>query len=200
MFERYTEGARRSLFFARFEAPQRESTAIESEHLLLGLIREDRIVSDILTHFHVAADTILKRVDVAPGRSSRPVEIPFAPEVKRILQHAQHESDQLGHRHIGTEHLFVALLDEQQSVAASILTEVGITAGELRMFIATLPAPTLPAVTASSRMAVSIQRAVETIRTLVDQLSRAERNSPEAKDLVAQIYRALDALTGRPES
>jgi len=82
MFERYTEGARRSLFFSRYEATQRGSVSIEIEHLLLGLLREPAVVQGVLAHAQGSADDIRADVEAAlRGANREPsaaVEIPFA--------------------------------------------------------------------------------------------------------------------------
>ncbi len=126
MFERYTERARRVLFFARYEASQLGSVSIETEHLLLGLIREGKgLTSRIFQRAQVSLDTIRKEVE---GRSvfrekvSTSVDIPFSAETKRVLQHAQEEADRLLHNYIGTEHLLLGLLAEERSLARCVTT------------------------------------------------------------------------------
>ena len=129
MFERYTERARRGLFFARYEASQLGSISIETEHLLLGLIREGKgLTSRIFQRSHLSLDTIRKDIEgrtVFREKVSTSVEIPFSGETKRVLQYAAEEADRLLHNYIGTEHLLLGLLREERSVAASILMEKG---------------------------------------------------------------------------
>jgi ATP-dependent Clp protease ATP-binding subunit ClpC len=193
MFERYTEEARRALFFARYEASQRGSRSIESELLLLGLMRESRgPVNAILAHFQVTPLTLLREIDArVPQNESIPtsVEIPFSPDVKRALNHAAEEADRLRHKYIGPEHLFLGLLREEQSVAASVLNQQGVTLAAAREHIATLPATASP-----SGTTVSFDGRLQAIKRLVDELSGADRESGEAMDLVARIYQAIDAL------
>ncbi|MBL8136066.1 MAG: ATP-dependent Clp protease ATP-binding subunit [Acidobacteria bacterium] len=129
MFERYTERARRVLFFARYEASQLGSVSIETEHLLLGLIREGKgLTSRIFQRSHLSLDSIRKDIEgrtVLREKVSTSVEIPFSGETKRVLQYAAEEADRLLHNYIGTEHLLLGLLREERSVAASILMEKG---------------------------------------------------------------------------
>ena len=136
MFERYTERARRVLFFARYEASQLGSVSIETEHLLLGLIREGKgLTSRIFARSHLSLENIRKE---AEGRSifrekiSTSVEIPFSTETKRVLQYSAEEADRLLHNYIGTEHLLLGILREERSVAASILTERGMRLNTVR--------------------------------------------------------------------
>jgi ATP-dependent Clp protease ATP-binding subunit ClpC len=194
MFERYTEEARRALFYARFETTQRGGTSIESEHLLVGLIRETRgPVNAILAHFQVTPcrqwfekSTPARRCE---GTRACSVEIPFSPEVGRALTNTAAEADRLRHPHIGPEHLFLALLGEDQSVAASVLIQQGVTLAAAREYIATLPAAALP-----SGTTVPLDGRLQAIRLLVEQLAHADRESGEAMDLVARIHQAIDAL------
>ena len=136
MFERYTERARRVLFFARYEASQLGSISIETEHLLLGLIREGKgLTSRIFARSHLSLENIRKEVEgrtVFREKVSTSVEIPFSTETKRVLQHASEEADRLLHNYIGTEHLLLGILREERSVAASILSEKGMRLNTVR--------------------------------------------------------------------
>ncbi len=136
MFERYTERARRVLFFARYEATQMGSTSIETEHLLLGLIREGKgLTSRIFARSHLSLDSIRKEIE---GRTlfrekvATSVDIPFSADTKRVLQFAAEEADRLLHTYIGTEHLLLGILREERSVAALILYEKGMRLASVR--------------------------------------------------------------------
>jgi ATP-dependent Clp protease ATP-binding subunit ClpC len=136
MFERYTERARRVLFFARYEASQLGSVSIETEHLLLGLIREGKgLTSRIFARSHLSLETIRKEIEgrtVFREKVSTSVEIPFSAETKRVLQYAAEEADRLLHNYIGTEHLLLGILREERSVAATILMEKGMRLNAVR--------------------------------------------------------------------
>src|SRR5437870_2764356 len=88
MFERYTEKARRVIFFARYESSQDGSPYIESEHLLLGILREDKALANRFLHSYSAVESIRKE---AEGRSagraaiSTSVDLPLSPTSKRVL-------------------------------------------------------------------------------------------------------------------
>jgi ATP-dependent Clp protease ATP-binding subunit ClpA len=192
MFERYTEEARQALFFARYEASQRGSISIESEHVLLALIRETRgPVNGILTHLQVMPLILLREIDArAPLKERIPpsVEIPFSQEVKHVLNVAGEEADRLRHTHIGPEHLFLGLLNEDQSVAASVLNRQGITLDAARDHIAMQPAAS------ASRTTAPVDGRLQVIKLLVEQLSHADKNGSEAWELVTRIHQAIDAL------
>src|SRR5688572_33102250 len=107
MFERYTEDARRALFFARYEASQFGSLTIEPEHLLLGLLRlEQNAASPFLAALPDIRSTFARDKPALPTT----VEIPFSAAAKRALQLTAQEADRLQHAHIGAEHLFLGLL------------------------------------------------------------------------------------------
>ena len=142
MFERYTERARRVIFFARYEASQLGSGAIETEHLLLGLIREGKgLTSRLFAKSHLSMDQIRKDVEGrAPYREkvSTSLEIPLSTECKRVLAHAADEAERMSHNYIGTEHILLGLMREERSVAAGILGEKGMRLGGVRDDIAAL--------------------------------------------------------------
>ncbi len=194
MFERYTEQARRALFFARAEASRCGSLSIESDHLLSGLIRENEgPVSGLLAHFRVMALIVQREIDARiPLKEAIPpsVQIPFSREVQHVLNVAREEADRLRHTHIGPEHLFLGLLSEDQSVAASLLNQQGITQLATRDHIAAQSA-------AASHLSsiANVDGRLLAIKILVEQLGRADRNSSEAVELVARIHRSIDALT-----
>ena len=142
MFERYTERARRVLFFARYEASQLGSISIETEHLLLGLIREGKgLTSRIFARSNLSLENIRKQIEgrtVFREKVSTSVEIPFSGETKRLLQFAAEEADRLLHNYIGTEHLLLGILREEHSIAASILMEKGMRLNSVREHIVAL--------------------------------------------------------------
>src|SRR5467141_415983 len=135
MFERYTERARRVIFFARYEASQFGSTTIETEHLLLGLIREDKNLTNRFLRNHSSIESIRKEIE---GRTtirekvSTSIDLPLSNECKRILAYAAEEAERLNHRHIGTEHLLLGILREEKCVAAEILHERGLRLNAIR--------------------------------------------------------------------
>jgi ATP-dependent Clp protease ATP-binding subunit ClpC len=136
MFEKYTEKARRVIFFARYEASQFGSPFIETEHLLLGLIREDKnLTSRFFPKANASIDSIRKEIEgrtMVREKVSTSVELPFSDESKRALNAAAEESERLAHKHIGTEHMLLGLLREEKSIAAEVLRERGLRLGMIR--------------------------------------------------------------------
>jgi ATP-dependent Clp protease ATP-binding subunit ClpC len=127
MFERYTEKARRIIFFARYEASQYGSPYIEITHLLFGLLREDygtiRAVSKVEpAGLRQALEPFcLKREKIATS-----VDLPMNHPCRRVLGSAAEESERMGHTHIGPEHVLLGVLREN-GAEASVLGEFGIT-------------------------------------------------------------------------
>ena len=136
MFERYTEKARRVIFFARYEASQFGASQIEAEHILLGLIREDKNLTTRFFHrAHANIELIRKEIEgrtILRDRVSTNIDLPLSSEAKRVLAFAAEESERLGNRHIGTEHLLLGLLREENSVAAEILYDRGLRLSDIR--------------------------------------------------------------------
>src|SRR5881409_2902048 len=136
MFERYTEKARRVIFFARYEASQFGSPYIETEHLLLGLLREDKALTNrFLRSPHASIESIRKQIEgrtTVREKVSTSVDLPLSQECKRVLTYAAEEAERLAHKHIGTEHLLLGLLREEKSFAAEILHERGLRLSTLR--------------------------------------------------------------------
>jgi ATP-dependent Clp protease ATP-binding subunit ClpC len=135
MFERYTEKARRVIFFARYEACQYGSPFIETEHLLLGLLREDKALANRFLRSHGSLDSIRKQIEgrtTIRERVSTSVELPFSEEVKRVLRHAVEQAERMAHKHIGTEHLLLGILCEEKCFAAEILHERGLRLSTVR--------------------------------------------------------------------
>jgi hypothetical protein len=130
MFERYTEKARRAVFFARYEASQFGSPYIETEHLLLGILREDKTLTNTFLHSLASVESIRKQIEkhtLVRQKVSTSVDLPLSNECTRILVYAAEEAEHLSHKFIGTGHLFLAVLREGHCFAAQLLNERGIT-------------------------------------------------------------------------
>jgi len=142
MFERYNERARRVIFFARYEASKFGSASIETEHLLLGLMREDR---HLLQRFLPAATSIedirKQFIDRIEPRESIPtsIDLPLSEECIRILAYAAEESDRLMDRFIGTDHLLLGILREDSCSAEKVLTGLGVDIRSVRENLSKTP-------------------------------------------------------------
>jgi ATP-dependent Clp protease ATP-binding subunit ClpC len=130
MFEKYNEKARRALFFARYEASKLGSRVIESEHILLGVLREgEEIIKEIFSRFNVKPEQIRRDVEgdrLFVDRISSSAELPLSEESKKILAYAAHEAESMLHQYVGTEHLLIGILRVESATAARILTAKGL--------------------------------------------------------------------------
>jgi ATP-dependent Clp protease ATP-binding subunit ClpA len=143
MFERYNEQARRSIFVARYEASQSGSPSINPEHLLLGILREDRRLPDGFLQDGDTSAAIRARIEAALPRGpkvSTSVDLPLSRECKRAVAYAAEEAERLQHHSITPGHLTVGLLREGTSLAAQVLRENGFTMEAMREFAVSRPA------------------------------------------------------------
>jgi uncharacterized protein (TIGR03435 family) len=142
MFDRFTLRARRVLFHARSEVSELGSSAIEPEHILLGVLDEDnglgcRILARTVDALDDFRSDIVRRL-AGPEKISKSDEIPFSASCHRALEYAAEEADRLLHTHIGTEHLLLGLLREERSVAGELLAARGVRIDAVREAIAEL--------------------------------------------------------------
>src|SRR5258708_17867403 len=128
MSERYTSTASRVILFARYEASQYGRPVIDTEHILLGLLREDKALMHRYagpiqsgTEIRTEIEKVIQRG--APIATS--VEVPLSADSKRILNLAGEEADRLGHRHIGTRQVLLGILRIPDSLAAKVLVARG---------------------------------------------------------------------------
>jgi len=138
MFERYTEKARRVIFFARYEASHYGSSYIETEHILLGQLRENKSLSMRLLPLG-AVESLRAQIDAHTLRGeSIPtnVDLPLSSESNRALAYAAEEAERLDHKHVGTEHLLLGLLREEDCFAARMLRQRGVEISKLRLTLA----------------------------------------------------------------
>src|SRR5262245_10610654 len=136
MFEKYNEKARRALFFARYEASKLGSRVIESEHILLGILREgEETVSEIFRRFQVKPEDIRREIEgerVFVERISSTAELPLSEESKKILAYAAHEAESMLHAAVGSEHLLVGILRVEGCTALRVLSQHGFDVYTLR--------------------------------------------------------------------
>jgi len=143
VFDRYTEKARRVIFFARYEASAFGTRYIATEHVLLGLLREDGQLKRELAVKGASYDTIRARVEAQAAQGekiSTSVDLPLNQECQRALSYAAEESERLTHKVIAPGHLVLGLLREKGSLAAALLRESGIDLALYREVVRREPA------------------------------------------------------------
>jgi ATP-dependent Clp protease ATP-binding subunit ClpA len=135
MFERFTERARRVVVLAQEEARMLEHGYIGTEHLLLGLVHEgEGVAAKALESMGISLEAVREQVEmiIGQGQHAPSGHIPFTPRAKRVLELSKRESDQLGHRYIGTEHILLGLVREGEGVAAQVLIKLGADLSRVR--------------------------------------------------------------------
>ncbi len=143
MFERFTDQARRTVVLAEQECRRLGHTQIDPEHLLLALLRQDdAMASRLLINVGVDVGALRRDVEHAMGLGSQPPQhaghIPFNPQTKQIWDLSLQEATKLQHRHIGTQHLLLALIRADRSAAATALQAAGVDLERTRQRIAVL--------------------------------------------------------------
>ena len=136
MFERFTERARKVMALANQEAQRTRSECIDSEHILLGLVEEGSgIGAHVLQALHVTPQAVRAEVEklVKPGTNMVALgKLPQTPMAKKVIECAIAESRSLQHNYVGTEHFLLGLMRAKDSIAATVLVNLGLTLEEVR--------------------------------------------------------------------
>lgn len=133
--DKFTDGAKRALSLAQEEAQRFQHEAIDTEHLLLGLLREgEGVAATVLSHLGVELNNVREAVEFLIGRGDRLVsgEIGLAPRAKHVLELAVDEAHRLNHHAVGTEHLLLGLVREGEGLAVGVLESLGIRLERVR--------------------------------------------------------------------
>lgn len=142
MFGRFTERAHRVILLAQEEARQSGHDFIGTEHLLLGLIREGGgIAAKALESLGISLETVRSEVRkiIGQGQPSTSAEVSFTPRAKKVvLELAAEEARLLGHNYVGTEHILLGLIREEEGVAARVLSSLGADLEKVRAQVAQL--------------------------------------------------------------
>jgi excisionase family DNA binding protein len=135
-FDRFTKRARHVLTLAQEEAVRFEHTYIGTEHLLLGLLREEQgVAAQVLRNLSIEIGQVRQSVEAIIGRGDRvPVsgEVRFTPRAKKVIELAVYEARRLRHQFVGTEHLLLGLVREGEGVAATVLESFGLKLDQVR--------------------------------------------------------------------
>lgn len=142
MFERYTEGARRAVFFALYEAKSLGCTNIDTEHLLLGILRDDKtLVRQVLLKldYESAHREIAGRSDISKSKPTASADLPLSNDTKLAIAYGAEEAERLNSNRIGTEHLLLGLLRDKEFASAKLLAQSGTDLESLRKRVGALP-------------------------------------------------------------
>jgi ATP-dependent Clp protease ATP-binding subunit ClpC len=127
----FSDRVRRVLQLAREEAARLRHQYVDSEHILLGIVREgEGVAAAVLTQLNVDLKEIQKRIDKAVKKGNMAPagpDLPYTSPAKQVLELAMIEARDLHHSYVGTEHMLLGLLRENKGIAAQVLTDVGVT-------------------------------------------------------------------------
>ena len=169
MFERFTERARQVVVLAQEEARSLKHNYIGTEHLLLGLLREEEgVAARVFEKLEITVEEVRAAVVriVGSGEEVPQGQIPFTPRAKKVLELALREALSLGHNYIGTEHILLGLIREEEGVATRILLDLDAEPEKIRNEVMRCSAG--PGVAAQPRRAGEARRATK----MLDQFGR----------------------------
>jgi ATP-dependent Clp protease ATP-binding subunit ClpC len=135
VFERFTERAKQVVVLAQDEARLLKHNYIGTEHILLGLLREEEgLAARVLESLDITLEEVRAQVQrvVGQGNEVATGQIPFTPRAKKVLQLSLKEALAMNHNYIGTEHILLGLARENDGVAARILLDLGADAERVR--------------------------------------------------------------------
>jgi ATP-dependent Clp protease ATP-binding subunit ClpC len=141
MWQRFTERARKIVFYAQEEAGRLGENYVSTEHLLLGLTRvDDSVAARILDRLGVSLERVRKEIERqitrGDGRLGRDMQL--TPRAKRVIDLAYDEARQLNNAYIGTEHLLLGLIREEDGLAGRVLSKLGVSLEQARQEIRSL--------------------------------------------------------------
>ena len=167
MFEHFTERARRVIFFARYEASQYGNPVIDTEHILLGLLREDFALVNRYAVQIRSTEEIRTEIEKHINRGARispTAELPISGDLRKILTFATEESERLGPRYVGTEHILLGILRLSDSPAAKILLARGAKPNAIREQLAKGLAPTAATIRPADAVRTTIDEFLDVLR------------------------------------
>ncbi len=199
-FEKFSERARQVLKLAQEEAQHFNHSYIGTEHILLGLVREEEgVAAKVLANLGVGLSKVRQAVEFIIGRGERPGtgEIGLTPRAKRVIELAIDEARHLGHSYIGTEHLLLGLLREGEGIAANVLDSLGITLDRARAEVTRVLSQGVP----RSRLARTASRtpALDQLGIDLTEASRAGKLDPVI-GRVKEIERVIQILSRRTKN
>jgi ATP-dependent Clp protease ATP-binding subunit ClpA len=148
MYERFTDRARRVMQFANSQARKYEQEFIQAEHILIGLVEEGSgVAANVLKNLGIELEEIRRKLELALERGTGKTtsgRLPLAANAKKVIDNAVEESRRLNHNYVGTEHLFLGLLRQEEGVALKVLTGLGLSVQVARDEVLKLLGQNLP--------------------------------------------------------
>ena len=198
MYERFTDRARKVMQLANQEAQRFNHEYIGTEHILLGLVKEDSgVAANALENLHI--DRRKVRIEIEKILQSGPSsdysgKLPQTPRAKKVIEYAIEEARNLVLNYVGTEHLLLGLLREEEGVAAQVLMNLGLSLASARaevmnllcieadnpVHLQTAPEATAPA--QAHELPPSIERAINYLDAVIDQLNEIKVTAVATQD------------------
>jgi ATP-dependent Clp protease ATP-binding subunit ClpC len=193
MFERFTERARQVVVLAQDEARAFPHAYIGTEHLLLGLIREEEgLAARVLASLDVTVERTREAVlkSVPPVANAPTGQVPPTPRAKKVLELALREALSLGHNYIGTEHILLGLVRENTGVASTLLRDFGHDAEKVRNeIIRLLSGPRQPSAPTTLMLPALSREAVEWLAFISGEQPHTHGVSREVYEAAMQVLR-----------
>lgn len=202
MFERFTERARRVVVQAQEEAKKLNQNYIGTEHLLLGLLKEeDGIAAKALLSLGLKCEDIRRGViDIVGKGEVQPVgHIPFTPRAKKVLELSLREALQMGHNYIGTEHILLGLIREGEGVAARVLSNLGVDIEKVREQIIDMLRGQMPYESQESQSGTKQSKVLNQFGRNLTQLARENKLDPVV-GRKKEIERVMQILSRRTKN
>ena len=203
MFERFTERARQVVVLAQEEARALKHNYIGTEHLLLGLLREEEgVAARVLESLEISVEEVRAAVVriVGSGEETPTGQIPFTPRAKKVLELALREALSLGHNYIGTEHILLGLIREDEGVAARILLDLDAEPDKIRNEVMrTLSGPARRAQGGGWRRGQALAQDARPVRAQPHQARRRGQARPLHRALHRDRTRDADPLAAHQE-
>jgi ATP-dependent Clp protease ATP-binding subunit ClpC len=211
LFEKFTERARQVIVLAQEESRVLRHNYIGTEHILLGLLREEEgVAARVLASLDITVERVRAAVVRIVGSGDEPTvgQLPFTARGKRVLEHALREALAIGHKYIGTEHILLGLVRESEGVAARILLDFDVDAETMRNEVIRMLSG--PGVREQVRsMAIASRAGPQVVDRawlgglgvvlddLAGEIRRELRRAPDTGDLLLALACAPDTLAGR---
>jgi len=203
MFNRFTERARKVLVLAKEEARRFNHDYIGTEHILLGLIREgEGVACAVLQNLGIDLERLKSEIEklITPGSGSSTLgDMPFTPRAKKALELSVEEARNLGHNYIGTEHILLGLLREEEGLASQVLFSLGVDITKVREEVYNILGGTGQSTNQTATMGTSKTPALDSFGRDLTKLAKEGKLDPVIGRKV-EIERVIQILSRRTKN